>query len=501
MIRDIRLAVRQLLRSPIFAVTAIVSLAIPIALNTTLFAVFNGLLLRPVGGPGTGDLIRIGRRTVGTEFGFQSVITAAVSIGTTLVFGLAPAVQAARVDVITGLKDSRSLPSRRRTILRGGLVAAQMALSVALLIAAILLVRSVRQAGTLDPGFDPERVVVTSFNLQLPNYDRRRIDLFDEEVLRRARELPGVEHAAVADFVPMGGRGGRVAMIVDRGSPAEAKASMAYNSVSPDYFAMLRQPLALGREFTGADRAGTPLVAIVNEAMVQRFWPDQNPLGRRIRVDGDVGDREVVGVVRNALYASFDADIQPIIYMPVAQRGTQFLTLHVRSVAGASADQSPALVRMVSGVDPNVAVNVQPLDVGMAANLFPVRVAQTIFGIAGFVAVLLASAGLYGLVAYTFEQRVKEIGLRVALGATRPRVFREMLGGIFKLAAIGLIIGTALAGAAARLLRSFLSGISPADPIAFGGVLALMLGITLAAAYFAARKALNVDASVALRHE
>lgn len=215
------------------------------------------------------------------------VFTAGVTIATTMLFGLAPALQATRVDLVAGLKDTPSLASRKRSRLRSALVVVQVALSAVLLIGAVLLFRSGRQVAGLELGFDPDRVVIASFNLQMPAYDRPRMEAFHQEMLRRARLLPGVEHAALANFVPMGG-GGSVPVTLpgveprpgERDEEIPTAFSIPYNRVSPDYFATLGQPLAAGREFTDRDDATAPRVAIVNEVMANRSGRDSAPLAR-----------------------------------------------------------------------------------------------------------------------------------------------------------------------------------------------------------------------------
>jgi predicted permease len=431
------------------------------------------------------------------------LFTAALTMMTTLVFGLAPGVRAARVDLIAALKDSRSLAGRRRSRLRGALVIVQVALSFALLVAAVLLFQSLRNSHALDLGFNPDGVVVATFDqLRTLGYDRPRMQAFYADVLARARTTPGVEQAALADFIPTVVRGGTIEMIAPgaAGSGERDPVTVPCGRVSDQYFATVRQPLVRGRDFTPQDRPGAPLVIIVNEAMARRFWPGRDPLGARVRI-GENGDEfAIVGIVRDAKYQSLTEDGGPFIFFPMLQREGSSSTLYVRASSALSAVAAD-IGRVVRDVDPNVPYRGQPMRERLAFSLVPVRVAQSVFGVAGVIALLLASGGLYGLVSYTLEQRLKEIGIRVALGATRQRVFRMIVGGAVRLTAVGVAIGAAIAAGAARLVSSLLYGLSPTDPPTFVGIAVLLTLVTLGAGYAAARKGLDVDPMTVLRNE
>lgn len=427
------------------------------------------------------------------------LFTAAVTMLTTLFFGLMPAIHATRVDLVAALKDSASSPGRRRSRLRGTLVVVQIAGSFVLLVAAVLLSRSVRNTARLDVGFDPDHVVVTSFDLQMLGYERYRMESFYTELLRRARALPGVERAALSEFVPMGGRGTSVALTIPGATLPEDRPSIPYNGVSDGYFGAIGHVLLRGREFTARDRLGAP-VAIINDAMARRFWPGEDPLGKRVRVGEDKQEREIIGIAGDARYGSFGTDIGPFILLPLHQY-PPMLTLYVRS-AGRPADTLADIRRVARELDTNAAPqNARPMREAMALALVPVRVARLVFGAAGVTALLLASGGLYGLVCYTLEQRLKEIGIRVALGASRRNVFATIVGGAVRLSVAGVLIGLALAAAGMPLLASILYGLSPTDPPTFVGIAALLILVTLAAGYAAARKGLTVDPMVVLRRE
>jgi predicted permease len=430
------------------------------------------------------------------------LFTAAITIVTTLVFGLVPSIQASRADLMTLVKSSQSFFGRERSRLRGALLVLQVALSCVLLIAAGLLLRSLRNAGSLDVGFDPEHVVIASFNLEPLGYDRAKTDTFFEELLRRARQLPGVERAALADFVPMGDRGSTLGFTFPGSASAgQQPVTLAYNRVSDDYFATIRQPLIRGRDFTPRDRHTTPPVVIVNEALARRYWPGGDPIGRHLRIGDEKPAREVVGVAKDAKFASFGDEVTPFVFFPANQLFGPILTIHLRTSTDA-ADALAAIRRLAADIDRGaVPRSARTMREEMGFSLVPVRIAQSVFSIAGAIGVLLALGGLYGLVCYTLARRLKEIGIRLALGASHHHIFRVIVGGAVRLTLIGVAIGVALAAALTRVLSAFLYGLSPTDPLTFGGIAALLVLVTLLAGYAAARRGLRADPVVALRHE
>ena len=433
------------------------------------------------------------------------MFTAVVTMLTTIVFGVIPAVQGTRINLISALKDPQSA-DRRRSRLRGALVIVQVTVSVVLMVGAVLLFRSVRNSARIDLGFDPDRVMVVSFNLQTLGYEVPRAEQFFGELLRRARGLPGVERASLADFVPMAGRGGSVTVLNPHSTvPGQDRLSAGYNRVSDGYFPTIGQSLIRGRDFTWHDRPGAPPVAIVNETLATRFWPSEDPIGKRIRISSESGDagteREIVGVVNDAKYGSFAEETRPFVFMPAHEGFGRAQALHVRVVS----DSSPVLAAINSlarEIDATAAPqSSRTMRQAMSFALVPAQIAQAVLGVAGVIALLLATGGLYGLVCYTLEQRLKEIGIRVALGATRERVFRLVVGGTLRLAAAGVAIGVLLAAGAMRLLSSLLIGLSPTDPLTFAGIATLMAVIALGAGYAGSRKGLNVDPIAVLKYE
>lgn len=297
----------------------------------------------------------------------------------------------------------------------------------------------------------------------------------------------------------MGGRGMSAGVKVAGAAAGAAPVSVRLNAVSDGYFATIRHRLVRGREFTRADRTGPP-VAIVNEEMARRFWPAGNALGQRIRLEDDEQDREIIGIAGAARYGSFGADVGPYVFLPLS-RYPAMLTLLARSEAP-PAHTLANIRRIAHELDPTVAAQRgETLREAAALALVPVRVGRLVFGVAGTIALLLASGGLYGLVCYTLQQRVKEIGIRIALGATRRDVFSTLVGGAVRITAIGVVFGAGLALAVTRLLTTLLYGVSPTDIATFTAIAALLIAISTIAGYAAARQGLNTDPMVVLRRE
>jgi hypothetical protein len=297
----------------------------------------------------------------------------------------------------------------------------------------------------------------------------------------------------MADFIPMAVAGGTLSAPDVPAPPGEEAFTVPFGVVSDGYFATVRQPLELGRDFTARDREGAPRVAIVNQALARRVWPDRNPLGQRLTLEGEGRlDVEVVGVARDARFASFGGDIGPLVLLPALQHYGPPLILHAR-VATSEADAVAAVSGVIRELDSRLVVTGRTMRERMAFSLVPARTARVVFGVAGAIALLIASAGLYGLVAYTLERRSREIGICLALGARRRDVFRLAVGSAVRLAIAGLVVGLVIAAGAMRLLSSMLYGLGPTDPVTFAGVGLLLAGVTLAAASAAGRRALSVD--------
>ena len=430
------------------------------------------------------------------------VFTLVVSVLTGIVFGLVPALESVRSDVMPALRDESS--GARRSRLRSGLVIAQIALSTLLLAGAGLFVRGLRNAYTLDPGFDPRHVVVMSFDLELQGYDHARGAAFQREVIGRVALQPGVESAAFAEHLPLGLGSQNGGVVVEGHTPADGHMlEISCDAVSPGYFATLRMPIVRGREFSATDREGGPGVAIVNETFARRFWPGQDPIGRRITRDtsGEGGWLEVVGVARNSKYNTFNEDPLPYFYESLTQAYSHEVTLAVRSTGDARATTA-RMQDVVKALDPTLPIyDVKTLEEHMGVSLLPARLVSTLLGGFGVLALLLSGIGLSGVVSYFTSQRTKEIGIRMALGALPTHVIALVVGHGMRLATAGLALGVALALGVTHLVRGFLYGVSPADPFTFVTIVVILAAVTLTATWLPARRASRVDPMIALRHD
>ncbi|MEE9155821.1 MAG: ABC transporter permease, partial [Gemmatimonadota bacterium] len=389
--------------------------------------------------------------------------------------------------------------------LRSTLVAGQMAGTVILLIAAGLFLRALRSLETLDTGWSTEGVQVASFDLEYGGYGREQGLNFYNELVDRVRELPGVEAAGLARKPPLGGRssfGGINVAGVE--APQGRDGFTAYlNTVTPGYFETLDIALLQGRDISDADTESGRSVAVINQAMAQRFWPGDDAIGRRFHL-GQVGEGraiEVVGVVENVKYSRLVEETPNFYYLPLRQWPNAQMTLHLRTAAGAG-NLAPGLRRIVRELDAGLPIlSILPLDEALEVFLLPQRMAAWVTGIMGFIGLLLGAVGIYGVTAFAIGQRTREIGIRVALGARTSDVVRMMAwqGMIAPLAGMGA--GLAIAFAVTRFLVSLIPGVSPVDPLTFGSVIAGLFGIALFAILLPAGRAARLDPSATLRSE
>ena len=431
--------------------------------------------------------------------------TLAVSLATGLLFGLVPALQATRPAVVDDLKQGAEGARRsfRVLSLRNALVVGQVTLCFVALIGSGLFLRSLGKAMRIDPGFDAERVGMMSFNVGAVNYDRPRGEQFYDALLERARAVPGVEAAELAANVPLFFGGFMRTVIVEgRDDQAENNRILtAVDAVGGDYFKTLGVPIVSGRALADADRADAPFVAVFNETAARRFWPDEDPLGKRFRFFGEDWVLEVVGIARDSKYFTIGEDPTAYIYLPRRQHYNQVMNLLIRTSGDPT--QVTAKVRgEARALDANLPItNVQPVAAVVGGSLWPARMAAGLLGILGALALVLAVMGIYGVMSYVVGQRRREIGIRMALGAEQGSVVGLFLRQGMAIVAVGLLVGILAAAVAGRFIESLLYGLSGTDFATFGLTALVFLGVAFLANLIPARRASGIDPVVVLKTE
>lgn len=430
--------------------------------------------------------------------------TCLISLITGVLFGLLPALQATKVDLLPALKDEPPSGESRRSRLKSSLIVLQVSLSLLLLVGGGLMLRALQRAQALDLGFNPQNAVEVSFDLRLQGYDAARSREFQKQLLERVRALPGVESAGITDLAPVDLHFSRDTVFIEGQPPARnTNAPRAMSSrISPGYFRAMSTRLVQGRDFTDQDDEKAPLVAIVNETFARRFWPGQDPLGKRFsQGSAESPMMQVVGVVQDGKYAGLNEAPQPYVCRPLLQAYSGSTTVIVRTAT--DLQRLLAVLRKeVQQLDPQLPISsAKPLAERMALPLFPARIAATLLGSFGILALALAAIGIYGVMSYSVTRRTHEIGVRVALGAQASDVLRLVMGQGMMLVLIGLVIGLATALALTRLMKSVLFGLSAADPVTYTGVALLLVFVALLACYLPARRATKIDPMVALRSE
>ncbi len=429
--------------------------------------------------------------------------TLGLSLVTGVVFSLLPALQSSKPDVVPALKDEASLGGFRRSRLRNALVVVQVALSLVLLVCAGLIVRGLQSAQRMHPGFNPDNAVALSFDVGLQGYDEQRGREFQRQVLERAVAMPGVRSAALVYNLPLSLNFNNTTIYVEGQATASSSQlpSAIPNYISPNYFHTMEIALR-GRDFTPQDKEKESRVAIINETFARRFFPGQDAIGKRFNHSGPKDPYwQVIGVAADGKYESLGENPKPALYRPLLRDYNSTITLVARA-GGDPQTTIAALRREVQSLDPSLPLyDVKTLTQHMQVPLFPARMAATVLGSFGLLALVLAAIGIYGVMSYIVAGRTREIGVRMALGANRRDVLRLIVGQGMTLAFIGLGVGLALAFAAARLLTSLLYGVSPSDPLTFIGVALLLAAVAALACYVPARRATKVDPMIALRYE
>ena len=435
-------------------------------------------------------------------FGFSIIVT----LLTTVAFGLAPALQSTKADANQGLKeaDQAQTVGKRRARLRNWLMIGQVAVSLVLLMCASIFLSSVFKLRTIDLGFRPNNLALLSVNPAMQGYSPQRSREFILQANQRLKAVPGVQAVAAASRVPMGLSSVRDQILpYDYGSSqVPTPALVGSNSVSPSYFEAMRIPLLRGRSFEAQDREGAPPVAIVNDVLARRFWPNQEPLGKRIRkLDGRTF--EVIGVAKTGKYDTLGEEALPFVYLPLDQSDgyRSELTFHIRTTI----PPEPLLDtfrRQLVVLNPELTVfDVETMNEHLADSLLLVRMGAILLSVFGGLALGLASLGLYGLIGYLVRQRTREMGIRMALGANPRDLLRLVLKQGMKLTLSGAAIGSVLGFGISVLIASQLYGVTAVDIATLAGAASIQFGVALLACWFPARRAMRVDPMRALRTE
>ena len=426
-----------------------------------------------------------------------------LSIVTAFIFGVMPSLRASKTDLVNNLKEGSHLaaPSASSARLQKALLSGQVALSLVSLVAASLFFRAVQHAYTIDPGFDENHLAVFMMNPEQVGYDAVQLQAFHRDVKDRVSGLPGVAAASWASNMPFWSSASRGVSI--EGQEQKRKSEMlntVTNTVDVDYFKVMHIPLLDGRDFTDGDRDGSLPVVVINEDLARRYWPGGDAIGKRLRLVGDSVTRQVIGVVKNSNYTTLGEAPQPCIYLPLRQNPGATATLYVR----AARDPESVLgevQREVKALAPKVEIS----DIRTGARfmdqiLWSARIVVSMLGVFGLLALILASVGLYGLLAYLVRGRQREIGVRMALGASRPAILFLVLRQGMVLVCAGVGIGLALSLMISRALARMLFGLNPADPLSLAGASSALILVAALACYLPALAASRMDPMGALRN-
>ena len=435
-------------------------------------------------------------------FGYTLVL----SLATGVIFGLLPALQSSKPDLVAALKDEKiRFGTRRRLTLRNLLVVTQIAVSMLLLVTAGLFVRNLRNTQHPDPGFAIDDGLMASFDLGLAGYNNARGKLFQAQLLERVRASAQVRSASLAESVPLGSGGSKSPLYVEgeagRTDQFDEKSLLEHTTVATDYFKTMGIPLVHGRDFNDRDTTSSTAVVIVNETLARRLAPEGNAVGKRLRLDSKGEYLEVVGVARDIKYHQLAEAPLFFVYRPLSQRYRSALTLHVRSAADPGGVISQVRSE-VKALDPDLPLtDLKTMQEHMRLPLAPAKLFAYLSSGFGVLTLFLAAIGLYGVMAYQVGSRTREIGIRMALGAQTGGVRKLIVGQGMRLALTGIVLGLISAFALTRILASLLYGVSATDPVTLIGVGVLLAGVALLASYIPARRASKVDPLVALRYE
>jgi putative ABC transport system permease protein len=466
---------------------------------------FVGLLLAAWGlnllvALGPGNIPRLATARLDARvFAFSTVLTLVVAC----VFGILPALSITGADLMTVMR--RATVGAQRQRLRALLVTLELAASVVLLVAAMLIGRSFLKLQQVDLGFDVSRVHSMSVPLPETKYreEHRQRDFF-RALLPRISALPGVQSAAAVFPRPLsGGAGGATFRIEGRSEDPNEQNYAALAWITPDYFRTMGIPLLQGRVFTDRDTSTAPSVIVINRTMRQRLWPDENPLGRRIRFSADENDPwwEIVGVVADSRTYGVGQAPGPEFYVPHAQSALPFMSVIVRTSVDPGATAA-AIRTQIAAIDPDLpAGELRPVSEAVSEQIAPSRFRTILLVFFGATSLLLAALGVYGVISYSVAQRTSEIGIRVALGASRSQVRSLVMREGLALAGVGLILGLVASLVASHKLAALLFEVAPSDPISLAAVVAALLAVAALAAYVPTRRAMRIEPVIALRSE
>jgi predicted permease len=433
------------------------------------------------------------------------IFTLLVSLLTALLFGLVPAWRAARPNLTATLIESTRCSGRAGTRSRLGkaLIVFQVAVSLVLLIGAGLLTRSLQNLRNFYPGFNKENVLLLSIHPMTVGYADARAALLYRDLLDRMNRIPGVRSASFSFFSPLRGPVASVQPKIDGIAPLSAKETkaVAISEVGPDYFRTLETPILSGRDFNAADRSEAPKVSIINEAMTREYFGTENPIGRHLSLNRGQNWFEIVGVVKETKNRDVRESPVPIAYLPLYQSPEGAVTFEVRTAIN-PLSLSDSIQRVIRATDSRIPIyDIKTLSEQVDDSLVQERLVASLSGLFGLLALILAAVGLYGLMTYATNRRTGEIGIRVAMGATRAQIAGMVLRETLLLVLIGLVIGIPAATALSYLIRSELYGLRADDPLTILIASFVMAGIAAFAGYFPARRASHVDPMVALRTE
>lgn len=437
------------------------------------------------------------------------LFTFVVSVGTGVVFGLAPALQASRLDLVPALKSEWfSSPARsffRRFGLRNILVVVQVAVSLVLLIGAALMLRSAGNAQAIDPGFEMKNVVMVSSHLSLHGYDEESGRVFYRQALEQVTSLPEIETASLAAMIPLG-MNVQTRAVAAEGREPESLAEWPEpdaTTVSPHYFETMSISLIRGRDFSPLDLEGSPRVVIVNETLAREFWPNENPVGKRV-VRGQGDSRrlaEVVGIVRDTKVRTLGEDPRAQIFFPASQDYSSMMYILARTRGNPDVALAAVRERLLE-LDASLAFfDAKTMEQNLSVTLFPVRMGALLLGAFGLLALVLASVGLYGLVAYSVSRRTREIGIRMALGAARADVVSMVTRQGLELVLVGCALGLVLAGLATRVVAQWLYGVGASDVGTFAAAALVLIAVASLANWIPARRASRIEPVTALHYE